>query len=118
MNKAFRFKAEIYVTLANVGNLADLPRSKKEKLVEDVRAAGLLSSPLNVLKKAGSRVRVVKYTGQPELIASWGNPYVPNEWLPLVNAHQWAHRLINSILNSGSVEADTLSSFTNDCRSR
>jgi hypothetical protein len=110
MDKLFRLKAGIYATLANTGKLADLPRSQKEKLVEDVRAAGLLSSPLNVLKKGRSHQRVVKYD-DPRLIASWGNPYVPNEWLPIVNAHRWAHLLINAVLNSGRVEAVTLADF-------
>jgi hypothetical protein len=103
-------KAGIYAVFADTDKLADLPRSKKEKLVEDVRATGLLASPLNALKKARSRERVVKYR-HPALIASWGNPYVPNEWLPIVNAHRWAHLLINQILSSGKIEAKTLSEF-------
>lgn len=102
MDELFRKRAEVFAEMASVPDLAKLEEWQKVKLVADVRAAEMLKSPLNVSRTASGEP-VVRYT-DTRLTKLWGNSMFPPEWLPIVNAHEWAHRLINEMLDSGRAD--------------
>ena len=92
-------QAEIFALLANVASLKDdLKQSQKEKLCEDVRNAGLLESELTTYPE----IRFV--TEDEDLIESFGNPYVPKEWLPIKTVHPWVYQIINSLIQDGRAD--------------
>jgi hypothetical protein len=93
MNHLLRKRAEIYAQLANVADLELVERWRKEKLIADVRAAGMLEASYNVWP--------TKLLADKELIVSWGNPHPPREWLPIFRVHPWAYKFINQFLDTG-----------------
>jgi hypothetical protein len=92
-------QAGVFALLANVASLkTDLTRWQKEKLVEDIRDAKLLTSSLTTYPGA--------IITDKKLIASWGNPHVPGEWLPICKVHPWAKKIINELLDTGEADVE------------
>ena len=98
MERLLRQRSEIFALLANVANLAELEQWRKEKLVADVRAAGMLRQVLTV------NPNIKLKTTDKRLIASWGNDQIPNAWLPVWSVHPWVYKLITGLLEAGHVE--------------
>ena len=97
MEHTLRQRAEVYAQLANVADLGAVEQWQKEKLIADVRAAGMLeTTPIFSPTKGKNENR--------KIAASWGRPQVPAEWIPIFRVHPWAYKFINQLLDSGKCD--------------
>lgn len=99
-----RLAAEFFAALATTPDLDGLEQWQKEKLVADVKKAGLLRS-----KRSKFRLGQILGPGAnkfwPGILNSWATGRkVPAAWLPIRTVHPWAYKIINALVDSGKAD--------------
>lgn len=103
-----RLAAEFFANLANYPELKNLERWEKEKLVADVKKAGLLKSEHSKWRIKHKQIAGGGLEGlYPGIFESWSTDpkeRPPMTWLPIKLIHPSVYKIINALLDSG--EAD------------